>query len=242
MFKFKHSNTIQSKDRLIWYTLRNDSGKILKVFLLSINKPLSYYQSRKLYVYIKNTAIRKLWSSWIWLRPFRQRSLALQGMKACSVQRRHVVWSTPGRREVPQCIWVSATADFELETLTSANCFGTLPFSLIGCAAVQCQFPSYLRLTSGGPASRGYRVKRQFLLNAHLLCYCKVWKAVSCRIRWSEQLTDLCSVSSLFIKKFGGGHLWLKRFYRQSCEIGPSTHISDLEYGCQCLFNNFFLL
>lgn len=101
MFKFKHSNTVQSKDRLIWYTLRNDSGKILKVFLLSINKPLSYYQSRKLCVYIKNTAIHKLWSSWIWLRPFRQRSLALQGMKACSVQRRHVVWSTPGQQWSP---------------------------------------------------------------------------------------------------------------------------------------------
>lgn len=124
-----------------------------------------------------------------------------------------------GGCEVPQCIWVSATADFELETLTSANCFGTLPFSLIGCAAVQCQFPSYLRLTSGGPASRGYRVKRQFLLNAHLLCYCKVWKAVSCRIRWSEQLTDLCSVSSLFIKKFGGGTSDWKGFIGKAVKL-----------------------
>lgn len=222
MFKFKHSNTVQCKDRLIWYTLRNDSGKILKVFLLSINKPLSYYQSRKLYVYIKNTAIRKLWSSWIWLRPFRQHSLALQGMKTCSVQRRHVVWSTPGRQWSP--------------TMHMGQ------HSLTGCAAVQCQFPSYLRLTSGGPASRGYRVKRNFYWMRISRAIVKFGKqSVVGSDGLNSWLTFVLFLHSL-LKKFWGGHLWLKRFYKQSCEIGPSTHISDLEYGCQRLFNNFFLL
>lgn len=138
MFKFKHSNTIQSKDRLIWYTLRNDSGKILKVFLLSINKPLSYYQSRKLYVYIKNTAIRKLWSSWIWLRPFRQRSLALQGMKACSVQRRHVVWSTPGRPWSPTMHMGQRYSWFWIRNFDVCQLFRDLPlqFNRLCCCTV----------------------------------------------------------------------------------------------------------
>ena len=81
-FKIKHSNIIQSKDRLIWCSRwRMVIGKYEKS-LFSVIKPSCFCKSSKLCIYYKNTAVHyRIVSKPSWCFS-RQHSLVLRGAVA----------------------------------------------------------------------------------------------------------------------------------------------------------------